>query len=441
MKINKQKKVKVDIIIFICLLLVGAYVYHLISYSSSVSGLSKESDDIKEKVEKRIHRENVIEGAIIDCNNDSITCPSGKGESAEVMYHSYATIIGYNDYSGSFGLRDRFSEYLYTAQQSTDEGATIKLTIDTQLQEKIYYMLLDKNASAIVLDNSTGRILALVSTFGGVDVDVNLFHENYDAYESAGFFFPNAINGSDPPGSAYKVVTVASVVEQGEQNEDYFDTGSFYLTDNTVISNDEGRAFGHIDARQALSFSCNTYFASYAVKHKKQFIDISDRFLVGHEIQLDFTTLSSNNLEHSDSYNVTAMSGFGQGAITLSPLHLAMITQSIANKGKMMKPYLIDCIYSEKNVLYHGQEEMLCIPISEAVAEEVSQYMSYTAEEHGALGISSKTGTADYDSGSTHAVYISFNDNYTVVLTEKGTSDYGLSLQDHALTIFEMLNK
>ena len=440
MKSMKKQKVKVDILIFLCLVVVGCFVYHIISYSALVKGLNPESDQIKNDVSQRIKKENIIEGAIIDHNGIPITTATEKGEAAELLYHSYATIIGYNDSSGSFGLRDTFSNELYSPQDSSNTGATIRLTTDCTLQERIYTLLMDRDAAAVVLENNTGRILALVSTSGGVDFDMTHFHENYTEYESAGYFNPNATNDISPPGSSYKVITVASVIETGRENVEYNDNGVYILPDGSEIHNDSDESFGSIAARTALVKSCNTYFASYAVNHRQDFIDISERFLIGKDIPLDFTTLHSTSLSTYSPTNVTAMSGFGQGAISLSPLQLAMITQSLANNGSMMKPYLIDSIYFKDKTLYEGKPDILCSPITESVASVVSDYMSDAAESYGAFGICAKTGTADLDSGLTHTVYISFNDSFTVVVTENGTSGYGSNLQADVLLIYEMLD-
>ena len=38
----------------------------------------------------------------------------------------------------------------------------------------------------------------------------------------------------------------------------------------------------------------------------------------------------------------TALSGFGQGSVTATPLQMAMVAAGIANDGVVMKPYLVD---------------------------------------------------------------------------------------------------
>lgn len=439
MKKRENQKIKLELLIFLGLILVGFYAYHIVSYSAAVKGLNPEGDQIKQATADRIKRESVIEGSFLDSNDQLITLSAPKGEAAELQYHSFAPIIGYNDSSGSFGLRDMFSEYLYTEQGNTSTGASIKLTINCSLQEQIYSMLFDRDASAVVIENTTGRILALVSTFDGIDIDMNLFHENYEDYEEAGYFLPNATNDNTPPGSSFKVVTVSSVIENGLENQPFDDTGSLSICYGNTIHNNDEVAFGSISAKDALVYSSNTYFASYVIHHKHEFIDMADRFLLGKDIELDFTTLHSSNLSVYSDATVTAMSGFGQGAISLSPLHLAMITQSIANNGCMMKPYLIDSIFTNDKILYSGKSDTLGNPISASTANTVKNYMSEAAESYGVTDIYAKTGTADLESGLTHAVYISFNDDYTVVVTENGTSNYGLSLQNDVLAIFDML--
>lgn len=438
---NKNMRISINLTIIAALILVCVYLFHIISFSAVIPTFNSSSDEVKSRTSDRVKREIVIEGDIVDKYGYVISSAQNKNENGTVEYNSYSSILGYNDDSGAFGLKEKLYDYLYTPQGKTDKGATVQLTTDTNLQEQIYNMLIDKDASAVVLNNKTGEILALVSTFGGVDIDVNLIHENYEKYLNAGFFCPNAISDIASPGSAYKMVTAASIIEAGYEDEIFYDTGTITLPNGVVLDNYNSHTMGEVTAREAFVNSLNTYFAYYTVLCKENFIDVSNRFLLGKDIELDFTTLTSAAIPEDMDYTQTAMSGFGQGAIELSPLHLAMITQTIANRGKMLLPYLISSVKNDKEEIYKGKTQEISQPISSATADVIASYMNDAAISYGAYGICAKTGTADLPSDMNRAVYASFNENYTVVITEKETADLGISLQNYAVEIYKMLDK
>lgn len=447
---------KINPILLVILIIAGIFTFHIIVYSAAVPGASRESDMIKSSVVQRIKRENILEGQILDITNVPVTAAEEKGENAKLRYKSLAPIIGLSDSSGSFGLRSTLQDYLYTDRDDSGSGATVTLTINAELQESIYSMLRSRKASAVVIENRTGRIQALVSTFEGVDIDLDSYHENYEEYENAGIFYPIATAEAAPPGSVFKIIPAALAVELGEQDKTFYDCGTLRLPDGETIGNYDKAALDDITLREALINSSNTCFASFALSHRQELADISKRFLLGTEIQLDFTTLCSSSVPPDCDSGQLAMSGFGQGAVALTPLHLAMIAQTFANGGEMYQPYLIERIENKNGTLYKGESKTLCAPLDKKTADTVKNYMSEASERYaendaanesgftdsgGADGISSKTGTAELPSGLNRAVYLSLNTDYTVVVTESETSKKGIDLRSDALGIYSMLKQ
>ena len=73
-------------------------------------------------------------------------------------------------------------------------------------------------------------------------------------------------------------------------------------------------------------------------------------FLLGEDISLDFATIHSNFDLKGYEDNVVATTAFGQGETLVTPLQMAMVTQSIANDGVMLKPYLFKSVVNGKEI-------------------------------------------------------------------------------------------
>ena len=99
----------------------------------------------------------------------------------------------------------------------------------------------------------------------------------------------------------------------------------------------------------------------------------------------------------------TALSGFGQGSVTSTPLQMAMVTAGIANDGVVMKPYLVDSQQSPTSfeTLKQGESAQLSQATSSSTASEVTKMMVATVQSGTAsyaaipgIQVAGKTGTA-----------------------------------------------
>jgi peptidoglycan glycosyltransferase len=98
----------------------------------------------------------------------------------------------------------------------------------------------------------------------------------------------------------------------------------------------------------------------------------------------------------------TALTGFGQGSVTASPLQMAMAAAGIGNRGVVMRPYLTDELQSpSQEPLVPGHPEQLHQAISATSANEVAKLMVSTVQSGTAkpaaipgVVVAGKTGTA-----------------------------------------------
>ena len=140
----------------------------------------------------------VKRGSILDRNGEAITTTSdqaGKYE-YEILYEPLSNTIGYFDYNfGIVGLEEAYNDYLsgqrgyptfntwfnYLKYDQPLPGLDIKLTLDLNIQEIVDQYFSDYQGAAVVLNASTGEVLAISSS---PSYNANALHENWDTWIS-----------------------------------------------------------------------------------------------------------------------------------------------------------------------------------------------------------------------------------------------------------------
>jgi len=114
---------------------------------------------------------------------------------------------------------------------------------------------------------------------------------------------------------------------------------------SSVIRNASGGACGSGDTvtiADALRLSCNIPFAELAVELGDQTI-LEEAEKYGFNVAFE-TPLASTPSSYPRGLDdaQTALSGFGQGQVTATPLQMAMVSAGIANDGIVMNPRMVD---------------------------------------------------------------------------------------------------
>lgn len=418
---------------------------YLVYYGAVFYGVNEKGDSLKESIAKKEIRAATIEGSITDSTGDVITIAEEPGKSAKCLYKSYSQLVGFNNaVYGKYGLRGRYEDDLMTGD-STHHGAVIKLTTVNRIQNAAYEEIRGTEGCVVVLENATGRILALATSYPGVEMDVNDLSSNWSEMNSSehdGFLIQNWRKAL-APGSTMKPVTATLIYDEGLADEVYNDTGKEVIGSHSFRNAGNG-VNGKIKLERAIVKSCNTYFAHMtneigAFKLQQR----AESFCIGGDLELDFCTVhSEHNLMNSSTEEVAA-AGFGQGRLLLTPVNIAMIGEAIANGGELKKPYIVDSISNSKETYYQGKTEILGTACTPEAAAYVSEAMKKAADSYGVdktLGIHAKTGTAQVN-GVYRASFVSFNDRYTVCIVENNTKKAGKNLAGSAVRIYKELSK
>jgi len=253
-----------------------------------------------------------------------------------------------------------------------DRPKDIVLTIDKNIQEFVEEELDDLMAqwkpvvgSIIVQDPITGKILAMVDrpTF-----DPNIYTESKPEV-----FLNSSIQYIFEPGSSFKPITMAVGLDKVKITPQtvYEDKGFVEVAEYT-IKNFSERVFGRQTMSQVLEKSINTgtMFVENLVGDNA-FLDYVLNFGFGQRTGIDMpgeVNGDITNLYSGRKINFLTAS-FGQG-IAVTPLQLINAYSTIANGGKLMKPYIVDRIITEGKEII-TQPEVMGIPISEKTSAKL----------------------------------------------------------------------
>ncbi|OGE44350.1 penicillin-binding protein 2 [Candidatus Daviesbacteria bacterium RIFCSPLOWO2_01_FULL_39_12] len=342
---------------------------------------------------------------------------------------------------------DSFGKKLRTLRKEPAvAGKNIYLTIDADLQQKLYNLLKEQTvrvgsccAAAIAVDPQTGQILALVSL---PSFDPNIFSQNFDESAISEVFsqasapiLNRTISGTYPPGSTFKIVSALAALESGKITAGtiFIDNGVLYL-DTYKFSNwyfnQYGKTEGALDLVKAIQRSNDIYFYEVARKiGEKQLIDWAKKLNFGKKLNIDLPAEEPGLVPDPDWKEKTINQvwypgdtlhmAIGQGFVLTTPLQILGATSFIANNGTLYKPQLVSKVTDGDRVISNFSAKTL---ISKLVSQDKIQTVQAGLEKVPQVGgtawpfftfpikTAGKTGTAEYGDpkGKTHAWYTAY---------------------------------
>jgi len=237
---------------------------------------------------------------------------------------------------------------------SPEHGADLILTIDRNVQfiacEKLKESVKKHGAdggTVIIIEPSTGAIIAMCSV---PDFDPN----NYQLVDDISSYNNPALLYQYEPGSVFKVVTMSIAVDQGKVSPSttYRDEGEIMINGwPKPIKNSDFSTHGPhgvVDMNAVLENSLNTG-AIFAMEQvgPKVFADYVKNYGFGERTGVELGAESPGNIGNLLTNKVkeidAATASFGQG-IAVTPLQMIMPYQAIANRGVLMRPYIVKAI-------------------------------------------------------------------------------------------------
>ncbi len=243
------------------------------------------------------------------------------------------------------------SEKKVIAQSPAEDGKTVRLTIDGNLQRILYERFREDKSCSVALHPYSGETLALVSTpsYDNNDFILGMSGETWDSLnqdEKRPLY--NRFRQAWCPGSTLKPIVAAIGLDAGaiDPLEDYGNEGLSWQKDDSWGSYyvTTLHAYDPVTMENAIMYSDNIYFAKAALKIGAERLAQSLKNLgfdsqMPYEIQMPISQYS--NTDRIESEVQLADSGYGQGQILVNPLHLAALYTAFCNGGNALRPYLV----------------------------------------------------------------------------------------------------
>ncbi len=288
-----------------------------------------------------------------------------------------------------------------------ENGKDIITTLDTYMQDVTETALMkmvagnnSEHGTAIVMETATGKIKAIANL--GKQPDGSYTEDlNY------------GIGKRTEPGSVFKLATLMSLMEDG-----YVDANSIVDCEGGIKSfyglriKDSHLGYGALTVKEAFARSSNVAFAKLADQYyhnqPTKFLNHLHRFRLDVNTGIDITASSGQPIikkATAKSWAATTIPFMAHGYEELvTPLHMLMLYNAVANNGKMMMPYLVNEIQqygiTVRKIEPKVVEEKICSPKTLAQIKEC--LLQVVEGEHGTgkkikdstYKIAGKTGTA-----------------------------------------------
>ena len=288
-----------------------------------------------------------------------------------------------------------------------EDGLDVRTTLDITMQDIVDRALrrqIEENKAiemgcAILMDVKTGAIRSMV----------NLVRDSTDW--SLNETYNMAIGLNSEPGSVFKATTLMTALEDGviQSLDDRIPTNNGiipgYPQDDHVIGMKD------ISILHGFEISSNYVFRYLAVKNysdnPKKFLDKLYLYKLGQAFDFDLDGMSEPELPNPQSprWSATDLGSVAMGyAIKETPLHILTFYNAVANKGKMMKPYLVESIERDGVVKTKKGPSVLNASIcSKATADTLLRAMKAVTSDGGTaalrlkgakMQVAGKTGTS-----------------------------------------------
>ncbi len=307
-------------------------------------------------------------------------------------------------------------------------GKDIQLTIDLKIQKIVEESLRGRNGSVILMDPSSGEIIAMANN---PNFDLSVFVKKTESSildllsSSDAPFINRAISGVYPAASVFKLVVAAAALETGKIN---FST-TFSCPGSTYIGKQKFSCWDTHNLQNlttAITDSCNVFFYKTGLLVGAQTIyDYANKFGFSHPsgIELPYEAggfvpspllrkiYKLKNWFDGDTANLA----IGQGELLVTPLQITRMMAVFANKGTLVTPYIVKAIDGEDIV--NLKRRAVTLSLKNSTINYIRQGLrSVVADTKGTanvlyglpVSVAGKTGTGEVFRGSPHGWFAGF---------------------------------
>jgi len=301
----------------------------------------------------------------------------------------------------------------------SSSGKNLVLTVDSTIQyiaEKVLAETVEEfsaeSGMAVVMVPKTGAILALAQ--------VPLFNPNALERFNRKFWRNRIITDPFEPGSTMKIFSAAAAIESGSSspNSIFFCENGAYKMGRHIIH--DTHEHGWLSLQQIIKYSSNIGTIKFSAITGPEYLSRTlQNFGFGSKTGIDCPGETAGSLPPFRRWTKvdTGTISFGQG-VSVSALQLIAATSAVANKGILMKPYVVQAItdHNGRLIKRFGPSKIRKV-ISEKTAETLSRIMQTVITEGGTgvnaalegYSVCGKTGTAqkiDENGGYSYEKYV-----------------------------------
>lgn len=334
-------------------------------------------------------------------------------------------------------------------------GDNLTLTVSERLSRYISEQFPEgKRGAVVVMNYRTGEVLAMVSMpqFDPVNMEAAL------ADEAAGALVNRATQGLYPPGSTFKIVTLASALENLPELEDFaFECTGYYPVGHYSVT--EAGSHGVQTLSDAFKNSCNTAFAALSQELGYQMLgETAEKLGFNENFMFEDMIVYNSSYPIDDlSPEDLAWSAIGQGRVLTTPMHMALIVSAIANGGVMREPRLLRAVTTPQGGARRlpgcaEGKRVLRTDVAARLEKEMVRAVKSGTGTRAALSngyvVAGKTGSAEVSNDKSihaHAWFVGYitNENapYAIsVLVENGGSGGGVAAPLARKTLQKAIN-
>lgn len=291
-------------------------------------------------------------------------------------------------------------EFFRKFRSNPYDPSDVVTSLDLALQRAGARALGDRAGAIVAIEPSTGRVLALVSspTFDPnriADPDSSRAYLDQLRQRQDSPLLNRATQGQYVPGSVFKIITATAGIGSGAINTDTtfenqpaeYETG--FLVHGFRI-HDAPRDFqtDHpLDFFEAMEVSSNIWFAHAALEigpvELKAWVQ---RFGFGEPIPFELPTSPSQvtsgdgPFEGFEDEVELANAAYGQGEVLVTPLQMALVAATVANRGVLMQPKLVDELRAQSGAVTRLEPEALRQVMTSTLAQIVGDAMQGAVE-------------------------------------------------------------
>ena len=332
-------------------------------------------------------------------------------------------LTGYNLVTGIYSL----TKY--------GKGNNVSLTIDSKVCATAYDALKGRHGVVAAYNYKTGEIICSVSS---PNYDINNkpseaeINKNQDG-KYDGVYLNRLIDGVYTPGSVFKIITTASVVENVPDMSQW----EYECTGETIIDGVKvtcPKKHGKMDFEESFANSCNGAYAHLTLMIGKEKLEATAKEMgFGKKFPFGNSKTVASRFDLSNASNSdAAWAGVGQYETLVNPYHMLTVLGAVANDGEAVLPFAVSNVTNPAGKVIEKTTAKSETYITPEVATTVKDMMKnnidikYGEWRFEGLSMGGKTGTAEVEKDKEpHSWFMGFSDNpecpvAIVVVVENG---------------------